>query len=268
MKKILIFTLALVFLSAPAFAGNRPEYDAVGNDSQNFFNDFIKEWVDTQNPWNENSRFFEELFTVNNNLNPPLSADVCFDVIPDREYLSVLTTPRRRAVYQWTIVLQMQPATDLMLMLHSCALRTGEDDIWAAGFQSGFYTSQWDQQVFLSQANPRITALALPGPMAQEGFPAAGFNLDTRRHSGLQVAPLEDSLITLQALANESIVIALPSQGGLNALGQTTYSLSQGDRIKVIISIPGDTPVDTRFGKDSASLQYIGRKGTEYTTND
>jgi len=250
----------------------RPEIDLVGQDSQYFFAD---DWISqifangkdaAGTRINDFSDFQSEGegFVTNAGQTSP---DSCYST-SNRTYLSVLVPTWTEAEHVWEIVLQMQPVTDLMLMLHGCALRTGEDDVWAAGFQSGFYTSPWDQQVFLSRANPRITALALPGPMAKEGFPAAGFNLDTRRHSGLQVAPLEDSLITLQALANESIVIALPYQGGLNALGQTTYALSQGDRIKVIISIPGDTPVDTRFGKDSASVQYIGRKGTEYTTND
>jgi hypothetical protein len=249
----------------------RPEIDLVGQDSQYFFED---DWIsqifsngkDAGGTRINNFSDFqpEERFDTNAG---QASADSCYST-SNRTYPSVLTPTWTEAEYAWEIVLQMQPATDLMLGLHVCVLKTGEDDIWTAGFQSGFYTSPWNQQVFLSRANPRLTALALPGPMAKEGFPAAGFILDTRRHSGLQVAPLNDSLITLQALANESVVIALPSHGGLNALGQTTYSLSQGDRIKVIISIPGDTPVDTRFGKDSANLQYIGKKGTEYTTND
>ncbi|MCP4625545.1 MAG: hypothetical protein GY850_18825 [bacterium] len=248
----------------------RPEIDLAGDDSQYFFRD---EWISQiilkgkdafGKSINDFSAFQSERFSTNAGQS---SVDSCYS-LPSRPYLSMLTPTWTEADYEWEIVLQMKPSTDLVLKLHGCVLKTGADDVWTAGYQSGFYTLPWapNQPVFVSTVNPRLSVRALPGPMAKESFPAAGFILDTRRHAGLQVAPLADSLITIQTLAGESIVIALPTEGDVNASGQTMYALSPGDRIKVQIHIPDNTPSDVRFGADSAMVQYIGLKGTEYLT--
>jgi len=250
---------------------SRPEIDLVGQDSQYFFrDDWINQiFINGKDVWgariNDFSAFSAEYFSTNAG---QATIDTCYST-PSRSYLSVLTPTWTEAEYEWEIVLQMKPATDPVLKLHGCVFRTGENDVWTAGYQTGFYTVPWapNQPVFVSAVNPRLTVRALPGPMAKDGFPSQGFFLDTRRHSGLQVAPLEDSLITVQTLASESIVIALPSQGAINASGQTMYSLSQGDRIKIIVSIPGNSTADVRFGESGAVLQYIGMKGSEYTNN-
>ena len=251
----------------------RPEIDLVGQDSQYFFRDDWISQIFINGKDNQGTRINDfsaftpaEFFSTTAG---QATIDECYST-PTRSYLSVLTPTWGEAEYRWEIVLQMKPATDLVLRLHGCVFKTGENDVWTAGYQTGFYTVPWapNQPVYVSAVNPRLTVQALPGPMAKEGFPSQGFFLDTRRHSGLQVAPLADSLVTVQTLASESIVIALPSQGSVNASGQTTYSLSQGDRIKVVISIPDNTTTaDVRFGEDGAILQYIGMKGTEYTNN-
>ena len=48
-KKLALLVLFVAFISAPAMAGNIPEFDAVGDDSANFFNDFIKDMVAANN---------------------------------------------------------------------------------------------------------------------------------------------------------------------------------------------------------------------------
>ena len=50
MKKVAILLVALMF-TVPAFAGNIPEFDAVGDDSANFFNDFIKDIYRAKFDW-------------------------------------------------------------------------------------------------------------------------------------------------------------------------------------------------------------------------
>ena len=44
-KKFVICVLAILLVAPPAFGGNDPEFDAVGCDSTNFFNDWIKMMV-------------------------------------------------------------------------------------------------------------------------------------------------------------------------------------------------------------------------------
>jgi hypothetical protein len=64
-KKILAVMFGMLLMAAPAFAGEQPEYDTVGCDSTNFFNDAIKEFVCTQNTVgaiviNERSNFMDD----------------------------------------------------------------------------------------------------------------------------------------------------------------------------------------------------------------
>jgi len=250
---------------------SRPEIDLVGQDSQYFFRDdwtgqiFINGKDTFGSRINDFSAFQSESFSTTAG---QATVDTCYST-PARSYFSVLTPTWTEAEYEWEIVLQMKPATDLVLKLNGCVFKTGENHVWTDAYQTGFYTVPWapNQPVFVSGVNPRLTVRALPGPMAKEGFSSDGFTLDTRRHSGLQIAPLADSLVTVQTLASESIVIALPAEGGINASGQTMHSLSPGDRIKIVVKIPGNTTADVRFGASGAVLQYIGLKGTEYTTN-
>ncbi len=250
----------------------RPEIDLVGQDSQYFFRDDWINQIFTNGKDNYGTRindfsaFQSESFTSTAGQETP---DTCYSTT-GHSYESILTPTWTDAEYTWEIVLQMKPATDLVLKLNGCVLKTGSNDVWSDGYQTGFYTLPWDttQAEFLSGANPRLTVQALPGPMAKEGFPPGGFTLDTRRQSGLQVAPLDDSLVTIQSLAGENIVIVLPVEGRINATGQTMHSLSQGDRIIVIVSLPGNTTPDVRFGASGSALQYIGLKGTEYLNSN
>ena len=255
-----------------ANASFRPEIDLVGQDSDYFFRDdwtsqiFINGTNIFGTRINDFSAFQSESFSTTAG---QASVDTCYST-SDREYLSMLTPTWTDAKYEWVIVLQMKPATDLMLKINGCVFKPGEDDIWTDSYQTGFYTLPWapDEPIFVTRFNPRLTVQALPGPMAKESFSADGFTLDTRSHSGLHVVPLIDSLVTVQNLPGESIVISLPAEGSTNASGQMTHSLSQGDRIKVVISIPGNTTADVRFGASGTALKYIGIGGTEYTTND
>ena len=52
LKKALLVMVAVAFLCVPALAGDRPEFDAVCDDTANYFNDAIKDLVVANNPWN------------------------------------------------------------------------------------------------------------------------------------------------------------------------------------------------------------------------
>lgn len=250
----------------------RPEIDLVGKDSHYFFTDTRISQIFTNgkdnygNSINEFSDFQSEYFHTTAG---QTTLDTCYST-PGHSYYSILTPTWTEAIYTWEIVLQMKPATDLVIKLNGCVLKTGTDDLWSDGYQTGYYTLPWapTQPEFISGANPRLTVQAFPGPMAKEGFSSNGFILDTRRLSGLQVTPLDDSLITIQSLAGESILVVLPVEGRINSSGQTIHSLSQGDRIRVTVAIPGNTTPDVRLGASGIALQYIGIKGSEYSTID
>ena len=249
---------------------SRPEFDAVGMDSNNLFNDYFKDMVvengrDSQgNKINDFSDFLSEYFA---NTASPESPDPCFSK-PAKEYLSALAGTWTEATYEWQITLQMKPVADIQLNLIGCVLRRSEVDVWKGAEQTGRYKLPWGlgHVFFIPSANPRITVLALPGAFATTGFPDEGFYLNTRVIPGLGVLPLVDGLFTSEAILEEGIVMALPETGYTNGNGQTMYELEKGDRIKVVIKVPFNNTADIRYGSDSVVLRYIGVVGTEYST--
>jgi hypothetical protein len=253
-----------------SFSKTRPEFDAVGKDKTNTFTDFyktlaIQHGLDSAGrAINELSDFAGERFTTSAGA---LTSDPCFS-LPGKTYLSALTPTWTEASYGWVITLQMKPASDLSMNLIGCILKAGENDPWNNARQTGLYRTPWpaEEPIFLPLANPKVTVRALPGPFAVLGFPAAGFYLDARPQPGFNVSPLMNSECTLQSVLEESLLMVLPITGHTNALGETTYELSQGDRLSITVEIPYNSTADMRFGKDNAVVKYLGFVGTEYIT--
>jgi hypothetical protein len=248
----------------------RPEFDAVGKDRTNAFSDFYKTLVvqhgldSAGRVINDLSDFAQESFTTSAGA---LTPDPCFSV-PGKTYLSALTPTWTEASYGWKITLQMKPASDLSLNLIGCILRAGESDPWTQARQTGLYRTPWpaEEPIFLPFANPKVTVRAFPGPFAVLGFPEAGFYLDARPQPGFNVSALKNSECTLQSLLEESVLLVAPITGHTNALGETVYELSQGDRLSITVELPYNSTADIRFGKDNAVVKYLGFVGTEYIT--
>ena len=253
-----------------SFTKTRPEFDAVGKDSANAFSDFYKTLViqhgldNAGRAINDLSAFALESFTTNAGT---LTPDSCFSS-PGKTYLSVLTPTWTEAFYEWKITLQMRPASDISVNLIGCILKAGQSDPWTNARQTGLYRTPWptEEPVFLPPANPKVTVRAFPGPFAVLGFPQTGFYLDARTQPGLNVSPLMNSEFTLQSLLEETLLLVVPITGHRNALGETMYELSQGDRLSITVEIPYNSTADIRFGKDNAVVKYLGFVGTEYIT--
>ena len=249
---------------------NRPEFDAVGDDSQNFFQDplmgrIIEFSRDRFNaPINEDSNFSTIEYFYNNS--GGVVPDPCYTNGSDT-YLSALTTSFAEATYEWEIVLQMQPANDILLTTHGCVLSSGAENILEDGRQTGVYRTPWapNELVFLSDANPTITVTALPGPNAEQGFPPGGFALDARKLPGLDIVVLDEAPMPIQAFISQGLLMINPKQGASNSAGDTMYTINSGDRIRVTIHIPPNNTADIRFGQDAVLLRYLGIVGTEIT---
>jgi hypothetical protein len=294
MKKMLFALAVLAFVATPAMAGNQPEYDVVGCDATNFFNDFIKvavcenglvppftpgvspllnEWSDFQ--MNDPSMAFEGNEQFNTTAGQ-LWPDPCFNELKDGcSYDSALTDPWNEGLYEWVIVLQKKPESDLDLNIRDCVLKHNLWNVWTDVEQTGRYRAPWGQLFFVPTANPTVTVKAYPGEYATPGFDYVvdpdgivvtddSFHLDAREMPGLALAALQDAVYTSKAIWEESLVIKLPATGGLNAVGETEYNLHQGDIIWIQVAIPGNNTVDIRYGEDNVSLKYIGIVGTEY----
>lgn len=267
MKKILIVLIALTFMCTPSFAGEQPEFDTVGCDATNYFNDLVKDLVIANNVnfdgrlINEYSAFIQEAFTQTAG---QLKADPCF---PD--YLSYLVDAWNSAEFSWSIVLQKKPDTDLDINIRDCVLKMNSftpygSEPFQGASQTGRYIMPWGQSFFLVNSNPRITATAFPGPYATVGFPATGLTLDARTTPDLTNVPLFQRLYTSKGVWEESIVIVMPETGTANLSNQIQYRLKQGDTIKIDVQVPGTNTVNLNYGPDNVSIKYVGIHGTEY----
>ena len=248
---------------------SRPEFDTVGDDSQNFFRDYYQDLVIVRGTdasgfrINTASDFSTETFT--GSFGSP-SADVCFSTA-NRTYESILTTSLNAAEYVWDITLQMSPLYDMVLDVVACVLESGADDPWTKARAAGQFRYPWapNRTLFVPSSNPGVTVEALPGPFATPGFPQGGFFLDARKLPGLELASLTDRRVNLQTLVDQGIVMAVPQTGNTNSTGQTAFALNRGDRIRITLSIPSNNSADIRLGSDNAVLKYIGIIGTEHT---
>jgi hypothetical protein len=276
LKRALLLVVAFAFMCVPAMAGDRPEFDCVGDDSANFFNDFIKEMVVANNPWNDLSNFLNipapdpdcdecdppepyEFFT-----NPTqITDDDCFP-----GYLSSRTGRRQVRIYEWQIVLQMDPQSDLNINIVDCVLKENSSVVFgeqsgAGCEQTGRYTMPSGRPVFNILANPRMTAEAIPGEFAVAGFEDP-FYLVNRTLGGLNLLEFRALLYTSKCIWEEGLVARMPEWRRLNLSGQWEYPLSAGDKIKIEVQTSPFSPVDIRYGADNVCVKYIGVNGSVY----
>ncbi|MDY6986526.1 MAG: DUF11 domain-containing protein [Thermodesulfobacteriota bacterium] len=247
--------------------GNRPEFDTVGCDATGYFasQDKIKQQVVENNIdgfgrlINLYSDFANESFVTSAG---DLFPDPCFP-----GYMSAMTDFWNEAVYEWEIVLQMKPESDIDLNIVDCVLDHNEPEIWGGADQTGRYRAAWGELIFVQAGNPHVTVEAIPGPFATPGF-TVPFNLDARTLPGLRPVPLVDTPYTSKAFWEEGIVMVMPETGETNGMGQTVYNLKDGDLIRVTITIPSWNTVDIHYGEESVMLKYIGIIGTEYLTDN
>ena len=259
--------IAILLITGIAWAGNTPEYDAVGYDNMNFFaqNTVYYQVVNEMRfDLEEDSYFYNEDFETNAG---QLKESPCYG-IP-----AALTDVWNQGTYEWWIVLQMKPEADINLNIYDCVLKHNETDLFEFADQTGRYRMPWGELMFNPAWNPLVSAKAIPGPYATSGFSDSysAFNpmiLDARTLPGLVTVPLDEVSYTSKAHWPEGIVIAAPKTGNTNGSGQMEYNLKQGDIIHITIEIPSDTnTVDVWYGPDSVILKYIGIINTEYFAN-
>lgn len=266
-RRIGVVLLALMFVASFAWADNRPEFDAVGQDATNYFNDFIKEFIvdNATNGFgvliNEKSDFrnlaSREFFSVGQNAIGP-SPDTCFNAL--KPYTSYLTKAAKQGVYQWSIVLQMTPESDLNINIRDCVVKDQSHDILTGAQQTGRFTDLTGRTNFVLAANPRITVVAVAGPNATPGWTQQ--TLVARQMPGLTPLALNRVFFTSKALWEDGVVAAMPEFG---ADGQ--FELSAGDRIVVTIEVPPVNTTDIRYAADNVVIKYIGEVDTEVLGN-
>jgi len=272
-----VLLLVGMFMASSAWADNIPEFDAVGVDSANYFaknnagyqlvikntpaifgkaledySNFTKEFMKIREIQFEWERFVADMGVA--------YPDPCWGA-----FNSVLTTVQRSGTYDWWIVLQMQPESDLDLNIYDCVLKhqgARNGGLWGEAQQTGRWRSDKGNLYFSPCANPEITVEAVPGPWAVAGWDSQ--TLDARKIPGLWKSSLKEKWYTSKAMWDESIVIALPETGRWNQDGDANFQLVQGDAIHVTVKVPTFNTTDIYYGADSIVLKYIGMTGTEF----
>ena len=280
-KKTLMMLVMAVFISAPVLAGNTPEFDCVGDDSSNFFNDAIKDMVvnNVDNSYGVLINYDSDLTglyaltlgaygEVFENTAGPLSLDPCFsDVFTDKDYGSAMVDTWNEAVYHWRIILQMKPESDIDLNIRDCVMKHNQFDVWTGTEQTGRYRAAWGQLFFIESANPSVSVVALAGPWATNASMGV-LIMDARKQPTLELVPMDGQLYTSKALWDEALVLVMPETGLINMSGQTMYNLKHGDQIDIVVTVPPNNTCDIRYGEDNIVIKYIGIVGTEVTATD
>lgn len=268
-KWSLMIASALLLIGSQAFSGGRPEFDAVGNDSSNHFNDAITTLVSTANPWNTKSDFTVHPLLGMEYFSPPvqLTDDICYD-----GYRSAYTQWRKPARYEWQIVLQMDPQSDLDINIKQCVVKHSSTTVfgripWEGGDQTGRYQLTDGTVFFIPGANPAITVVASPGPNAVFGF-TSPFILTGRTQGSITELPLKRLPYTGTAIWERALVAKMPEYLTAAPDGGVEYPLSAGDTIKITIAIPFLNSVDIRYGQDNVTVRYIGVNNTIFTNSN
>ena len=282
--KLSIVLVAVLALTVPAWSGNVPEFDTVGLDSANvfainnpiqygqvIFNNILPDGSLLNNRSDFRFGFYgpydlREEFLTGAGLELP---DPCFGffVKPGQEggYESALTDTWNEAEYEWKIILQMKPESDLNVNIYDCVKKHNEFADWEEFEQTGRYRAPWGQLFFTPAQNPTITVKAWPGDLATPGF-VNPFFMDARTLPGLEIKALDEALYTSKALWSEGIVMVMPETGVANSKGETMYNLKQGDIMQVKIYV-NPNPTDIFYGQDNVALKYIGIVGTYFFTD-
>jgi hypothetical protein len=269
-KKLALILLALTFMTVPVMAGNIPEFDVVGDDTANVFNDAVKDLVIANNPINNDSDFTgvnyrgePAEFFKSTAASPRL--DPCFGLPEFDNYLSRKAGPWFQNQYEYRIVLQMAPETDLNINIRDCILKENQRNIWFYAQQAARYRKSNGKLIFNKSASPLIYATAYSGFRNAINFPP--YFLNARKMPTLGKVCLNGKKYTSKALWEEGIVVEMP-EGQFNNCGQVMYPLREGDLIHVKIEIPFNNPVDYWYGPDNISIKYVGIIGLELVRGD
>jgi hypothetical protein len=180
-KKILAVMFGMALMAAPAFAGEQPEYDTVGCDATNMFNDAIKVLVCTTNTAggvliNTSSNFMDDCDDPTSNgagvwqgcsalwgsvafweffSGPGIpQSSICFENIArdcvdtssgdTSPYRDIKTSAANAGTYKWQIVLQKKPDTDLNINIVDCVLKNNSSTMFGSeGYQGAHQTGSY-----------------------------------------------------------------------------------------------------------------------------
>jgi hypothetical protein len=275
LKKTLLILIAVTFMCVPAMAGERPEFDAVGDDAAIYFTDIAKALVLANNPWNADSDFTAwppedpyEFWNGPGGVDPDLCFPGYFSRLVPAGFAGGLG-------FAWRIVLQLKPDTDLDINIIDCVVKPNSNTAFGinpneGAHQTGRYLLMGFLPYFDVTMNPIIRARALAGPNAAGVWD--WFYLTARTHPLLRNVVLDGArtYFTSKGIWDESIVVRLPEPmlPVDGHPGMFESALQQGDMFEIEFQMPAQNPVDIRYGQYSVFVKYVGVTGTDWTLTD
>lgn len=294
--KFKILAVTVLLLSSTQSIAGIPEFDAVGQDHKNIFNDAVRNAVAANNtssgfpsgiPINQhgdwvyrgtagtgagfNNSGREKFWSTGS-----LGIDPCyykptptsfnpfgpFIDTTNTSYQSYYAGPRNTNKFVWDIVLQMKPESDLNIKIRDCVLNGLSIGVpMFEATQTGRFRQSNNSLMFRASMNPLITVEAIVGP---KHFIPFWYIMDYRSMPGLSVNSLDHVRYTSKGPWQEGITVKLPEDGESTTAGTPTVRLREGDVIRVTIDIPGRNANDIFYGNDNVSIEYIGERRTAY----
>jgi len=296
MKWLIGCLVALVMVSS-AFAGEDPYIAVVGNDiaaNQFYLSPKYVQFLYDQTIFAIPTT--GEGFTAQNPVIQPEICDTLGDGAGPfgnqppfvfRGNPNARVTAGNAGFYQWTIRLPKKPVGEINLCFQCgvikpntfadlafaavqyCAAETGER------IGDGFCSHQFVEpgiEPIVPAALPKITASASAGPY---NVFTGSFNLTAYKNPGLYTLFPDNTAIQnnasswildgtnntrvlLKSCMDKCVVVKLPVEGQINALGQTERDLVEGDLLTVRMSIPRQNTVDIYCHAQSLRLMGIG----------
>jgi hypothetical protein len=194
--------------------------------------------------------------------------------------------------YEWVIALPKKPEGELNLEIECGVLKPNSfefldyDAITSCAAETGEPIGQGictrvAKGLLRPGALPKITAIVVPG--CQNDFEA--FHLTAYKNPGTYAVAkqaghiinnaatqvlngLAGARIALKGCMDKTLLIKWPTEGTVNALGETEANLEAGDLIKVRMDIPTANTVDVYCSKYSLTIGGIGEPSTLLDDSD
>ena len=281
--KWLCVCLAVLFMVAPAMAGEDPYIGVVDSDISArgwdfYFNLRQQQFLFDQEAWGipvGGERFRSQTASTRR--------EVC-DATSQAHTLPNAKAPAGNSgFYEWSIRLPKKPSGEINIVIECGVLKPGGTSIELCAAETGErigYGVCVRQEVdpgvspVISTALPKITAIAYPGPynVAFSPFhltafknPSAytlTFDAVTAAMSNTGNAQVLDgssnARILLKACMDKTVITKLPVTGQINALGETENDLEAGDLIYVRVDVPRQNTVDIYCHAQSVRVAGIG----------
>ena len=208
MKKVMLILLAVMFVASSAWAGTIPEFDAVGCDATNVFakNNAVQygQVIDNNIGPNGPINDFSVPMCPEPVLGPGIVSGRLLANCPRIPALGVRVVERpyrcleSRAVYEWYIILQMKPESDLNLNIYDCVLKHNEFSPWVEAARADWAVQSTTGVSFSLFLRPtpalrlrRILVSMLPlGSLHRS-------SMDARTLPGLDIVALDDVALHL-----------------------------------------------------------------------